>query len=245
MKTVRAFFMCLGMFTALPCPYRPWDESARGRMTACLPAVGLVIGALWYALALAARALLPGALAAALIAVLPLLLTGLIHFDGFMDTADALLSWRPLEKRQAILKDVHCGSFSVAAAILLAMFQFAAALEVIGGDLRPLILIPVAARCGSALCVSLLRPIGHSEYAAMRRESAAPIAAVASFALAMALGGTLMGGACAACLAATALGYALAMLWAYRALRGVSGDLAGFSLCIGELCGIIALAIAS
>ena len=38
------------------------------------------------------------------------------------------------------------------------------------------------------------------------------------------------------------------MRWTQRstvALRGVSGDLAGFSLCIGELCGIIALAIAS
>lgn len=242
MKTVRAFFMCLGMFTALPCPYRPWDESARGRMTACLPAVGLVVGALWYALALAARALLPAALAAALVAALPLLLTGLIHFDGFMDASDALLSWRPLEQRQAILKDVHCGSFSVAAAVLLAMFQFAAASDALGGDLRPLILIPVASRCGSALCVSLLRPIGHSEYAAMRRDPAAPIAAAAAFALALLLGGLLPGARGAVCAGATALGYALAMLWAYRALRGVSGDLAGFSLCLGELFGLIALA---
>ena len=96
MKLIRAFFMCLGMFTALPCPYRPWDEEARGLMTSCLPAVGLVVGALWYGLSLAGRALLPEALAAALTTALPLLLTGLIHLDGFMDTADALLSWRPL-----------------------------------------------------------------------------------------------------------------------------------------------------
>ena len=38
-------------------------------------------------------------------------------------------------------------------------------------------------------------------------------------------------------------GYALAMAWAYRTMQGVSGDLAGFSLCTGELCGLIALAI--
>ena len=45
MKVIRAFFMCLGMFSAIPCPYRPWDEDARSLMTACLPVLGAVIGA--------------------------------------------------------------------------------------------------------------------------------------------------------------------------------------------------------
>ena len=107
MKVIRAFFMCLGMFSALPCPWRPWDEDARGLMTACLPLVGAMIGGLWYALSLLGRALLPDALTAALIAALPFLLTGFMHLDGFMDTSDAILSWRPLEQRQTILKDVH------------------------------------------------------------------------------------------------------------------------------------------
>ena len=66
MKVIRAFFMCLGMFSALPCPWRPWDEDARGLMTACLPLVGAMIGGLWYALSLLGRALLPDALTAAL-----------------------------------------------------------------------------------------------------------------------------------------------------------------------------------
>ena len=38
-------------------------------------------------------------------------------------------------------------------------------------------------------------------------------------------------------------GYTAAMAWAYHTLDGVSGDLAGYSLCIGELCGLAALAI--
>ena len=59
-RWVRAFFMALGMFTALPCPYRPWDKENRGRMLVCLPFVGALIGALWFALALLGRRLLPG-----------------------------------------------------------------------------------------------------------------------------------------------------------------------------------------
>lgn len=243
MRVIKAFFMCMGMFTALPLPYRPWDENARGLMTACLPLAGAVIGGLWYALALLGGAFLPETLCAALIAVLPLLLTGFMHLDGFMDTADAMLSWRPLEKRLTILKDVHCGSFSVVAAILLILGMFAAACDALGSDLRPLLLIPVASRCMSALCVTAIRPIGHSEYAALSRHAGTPVTALIILSLTFAGGWIWLGGSCAIILAGVVAGYAAAMTWLVHTLKGVSGDLAGFSLCVGELCGLIALAV--
>jgi cobalamin synthase len=33
------------------------------------------------------------------------------------------------------------------------------------------------------------------------------------------------------------------MAWAYKDLKGVSGDVAGFALVIGELCGLFAMAV--
>lgn len=243
MRAVRAFFMCLGMFSAIPCPYRPWDEEARGLMTACLPLVGAVVGALWYALSVLGRMWLSEALSAAWIAALPLLLTGFMHLDGLMDTADALLSWRPLEERQKILKDVHCGSFSVVTAILLVLGMFAAASDCRGADLRALVLIPVASRCMSAFCVTALKPIGHSEYATLRRNMGTPVAALLMLALTLLAGGLWLGGAGLVVLIATVAGYGLAMAWAVHVLKGVSGDLAGCALCVGEFCGLVALAI--
>jgi adenosylcobinamide-GDP ribazoletransferase len=50
-------------------------------------------------------------------AVLPVLVTGGIHVDGFMDTADALHSYAEREKKLEILKDPHIGAFSVIAVI--------------------------------------------------------------------------------------------------------------------------------
>lgn len=243
MKLIRAFFMCLGMFSALPCPYRPWDEDARNLMTACLPLVGIVIGGFWLALSMLGRVLLPETLSAVLIAALPLLLTGFMHLDGFMDTSDAVLSWRPLEQRQKILKDIHCGSFSVVAVILLILGMFAAAMDAQEADLRPLLLIPAASRCLSAFCVTALRPIGHSEYAAFNRNLATPLTAAAMLVVTLIAGWLWLGGSCAIALLATILGYACAMAWTAHTLKGVSGDLAGFSLCVGELCGLAALAI--
>lgn len=243
MKIVKAFFMCFGMFSAIPCPYRPWDEEARGLMTACLPLVGAVIGALWYALSVLGRMILPDGLCAAWIAALPFLLTGFMHLDGFMDSADALLSWRPLELRQKILKDVHCGSFSVVAVVLLMLGMFAAAGDAKSDDLRALILIPAASRCLSAFCVTALKPIGHSEYAAFSRHMGTPLAAIVMMILTLVIGWLWIGSGTVLCLLALIAGYAAAMTWAVRTMQGVSGDLAGYALCVGELCGLAALAI--
>ena len=51
MKTyLHAFVMCQSMFCAIPCPWKVWDEQARGKMLLFLPVVGLEIGFLWVIL---------------------------------------------------------------------------------------------------------------------------------------------------------------------------------------------------
>lgn len=233
--------MALGMFTSLPCPYRPWDEEARELMLVCLPIVGAVIGLLWALLAALGTAWLAPTLAAALIAALPWLLTGFIHLDGYMDTSDAILSWKPLEKRQRILKDPHTGSFSVVALGLLMLFSYAAASALTRQDLRALLFIPVVSRCGSAFFVLTLNPIGHSEYARVDGRPAQRLAVAAMWLFAIILGAIVLRARVGALLIET-LAYALAMFWAAHMLKGVSGDVAGFALCVGECAALIALA---
>ena len=127
MKTyLCAFAMCQSMFCAIPFPGRLWDEKARGKMLLFLPAVGLEIGLVWAALAWTVRFLkLPTPVGGLALCACPFLLTGFIHLDGFMDVTDAVKSWRDLEKRRAILKDSHVGSFAVIGLCLLMLSQFA------------------------------------------------------------------------------------------------------------------------
>ena len=230
------------MFTALPLPDGRWEDGLRKHSTACLPLVGLVVGGLWWGAALLARRLLPAHLAGAAIAALPFLATGFIHLDGFMDSCDAMLSWREREARLKILKDVHVGSFSVVALGLLFLFQFAAAMS--AENLFPLMLIPVLSRAGSALCVLTLRPLGHSAYAsAADAPRGFALAVCTEAALALALMALIGGWPGLAAGAAAIAGYALPMRWCVRTLGGVSGDLCGFALTVSELCGLIALAL--
>ena len=238
-RVVRATFMALGMFTALPLPWRPWDEADRALMIACLPIAGAVVGLLWVALAMLARWLLPGC-AAALIAALPWLLTGFIHLDGFMDTSDALLSWRPLEERLRILKDAHTGAFAVIAMAVLALFSYDAAAH-LPFDLRALLFVSVISRCCSSFFVMTLRPIGHSQYAGLQENPGLRLAVVAMWLIAMVACAAWVGGVVLV-LAVETLAYVLAMLASFRALKGVSGDTAGFALSIAECAALATLA---
>lgn len=79
-----------------------------------LPAVGIFSGGallLWSYIC--ARIGVGSILFAAVATILPLLITGGIHMDGFMDTVDALASHKSKELKLQILKDPHAGAFAV------------------------------------------------------------------------------------------------------------------------------------
>jgi len=78
------------------------------------PAVGVLCGAaLWLWAVLAQATGMSGVLFAAIVACLPILVTGGIHMDGYLDTVDALSSHQTCEKKLAIMKDANCGAFAV------------------------------------------------------------------------------------------------------------------------------------
>ena len=179
---IYGFFMAWGMFLAIPCPKKIWSETARRKMLACLPFVGIVVGAVWALCAWLAW-YLPHPLGAALCAAAPWLVTGFLHLDGFMDVCDGILSRRDLETRRRILKDSHCGAFAVICMVLLAMAQWSAFLSAENVPLLPLALVPVASRAAAAVAVLALRPMSTSQYSAMVRGGAPLYVAAAVLAL--------------------------------------------------------------
>ena len=237
-----AFSMTQSMFCRIPWPFNIWDEEARGKMLLFLPVVGLEIGAIWalgwyvcdyFALEPMVRGLI--------LCVIPFLLTGFIHLDGYMDVTDAVGSCRDLEKRRAILKDSHVGAFAVIGCVLLmlAQFAFASCVEHDGGIL---LLIPVVSRCCSALAVTILPPMSTSQYAG-RKLNKAHIAVFCLMLTAALAAGFLLWGKNVLCLVGTLAGYGMALRKSYRSLEGMNGDISGYSLTMGELAGLAVLAI--
>lgn len=102
------------MYSILPVPRLPWTDSTMRYAICGFPLIGVIIGAasvLWYMLCVALG--LSSMVYAAVATLLPLLISGGIHMDGFMDTADALSSHADRERKLEILKDSLVGSFAV------------------------------------------------------------------------------------------------------------------------------------
>ena len=244
MKThFHAWAMCQSMFCAIPAP-QVWDEKAKDRMLLYLPVVGLEIGVIWAALGWLCRFLaLPPLVTGLALSAYPFLVTGFIHLDGFMDVTDAVKSWRDLERRREILKDSHVGSFSVISIVLLMLAQFAvfsSAPE--DADLLVLGFIPAVSRCCSSLAVTGLKPMSTSQYAD-RRKPKSHLAVLGVMLAVFLAAGFFLSGKYGFALLGCIVGYALALLRAYRSLEGMNGDISGYALTIGELCAVAVWAL--
>ena len=238
MSWIYGFFMAWGMFLAIPCPVKIWKEEARGKQLACFPLIGFIVGGLWILMDLV-TAKLPLPLRAVCMAALPHLATGFIHLDGFMDVCDAVLSRRDLETRQKILKDSHCGAFAVICLGLLFLTQWSAFQSAQTVSRLTLLCIPVSSRACGAMAVMLLKPMGSSQYAKLPKSGCVVLPCVllaVSVILPIILAGSFAPLSCAAV-------YWLCCAYGVRQLGGMSGDISGFSLTLGELAGVLILVL--
>ena len=243
-KYFKAFYMSLGMFCGIPLPFFIWEEKYISLMVANLPLIGLLIGTLWWLVGLLLLFLgAPLMLTAAIMTITPFFIAGFIHLDGFMDTSDAHLSRRNLEDRLRILKDPNVGAFAVVMLAILFLLQFAAMHTIMenGRHLALFISISVISRCCSAFSIFTLRHMPTSNYIKNINGSYKVIVlfiAVIGFVFSYIYAGIFA----LIVLAAVVLGFILAIRVVYKSFEGISGDLLGYSLVIGELFGLITLA---
>ena len=245
MKTLlHAYAMCQSMFCSIPCPWKIWDEKAKGKMLLFLPIIGLEIGAIWAGLAwLCSFLKLPALVTGLLLCAYPYIVTGFIHLDGYMDVTDAVKSWRDLERRREILKDSHVGSFAVIGIVLLMIAQFALfASAPKDANFLILIFIPAVSRCCSALAVTGLRPMSTSQYADQTKPKSHMVVLTVMLLLFLAAG-FLLCGKYGFVLFGGLAGYALALHHGYKSLDGMNGDISGYALTIGELCAVAVYAL--
>lgn len=115
MRLLNALAIAISMYSKLPAPTVEWDEKNMKYAMCFFPIVGVVIGILQFVIGYILFMYTScGKLAfAAVMTLIPVLVTGGIHLDGYADTIDALSSWGDREKKLMILKDPNTGAFAV------------------------------------------------------------------------------------------------------------------------------------
>jgi adenosylcobinamide-GDP ribazoletransferase len=231
----------LRFLTILPIPGMPsMSEQSIARAIPLFPLAGALIGALLAGVGLAAGALWDEWARAALVVVAWGVVTAGLHLDGLSDTFDAVMSWRPRERKLEIMKDSRIGAMGALA--LAAVLALKIAWLHGAGDmwLRAVWLAPVLGRWADTYGIFWFPAareggLGRDFQSQVRRRDFV-VATLTALALALLLAGPRGLIALALVWAAT---QALAMWWT-RDLGGLTGDTYG-ALC--EIAEVLALAV--
>lgn len=126
MGVIKSLLICLSMYTTIPVPQISWDNKNMKYIFFMLPLIGIMLGLIEYLIYLFAVYFnISSILYAALSTAALILFTGGIHLDGYADTMDAVFCHGDIEKRRQVLSDAHTGAFAVIYTILYIILLFA------------------------------------------------------------------------------------------------------------------------
>ena len=146
--------VAIGFLTVIPVPGVVVAPSVAGRAAATFPVLGALVGLGLGGIGLLLDRVLPAGPVAALLIAAGVLVSGGLHLDGLMDTADGLAAGRSREQRLAIMRDSRVGAFGAMAAILAILAQFACLSELTGAE-RLLALVVAAATSRWAMLAAM------------------------------------------------------------------------------------------
>ena len=240
MNLIYNLIIAFAMYSKIPMPHIDWTKERMRYVFCFFPVIGMVIGGamvLWKKYGM----LLTGNedFHTAVLILIPVIITGGIHFDGFLDTCDALSSYKTMEEKLEILKDSHAGAF----AILMGCCYFVLDYGVFHAvDMRAMRLLAVGyvlSRSLSGLAIVAFQKARKSGLAATFSDSAQKktvaitmIVYIVACAAVMIVTEPVVGTICFL----TAI---LVFIWyrfmSYGKFGGITGDLAGFFLQVCEL----------
>lgn len=250
MKTVlSSFIIAMAMYSKIPMPKVEWNQKNMKYSLCFFPFIGVIIGILMYGWSRACLALGFGQVCFALVgAVIPVLVTGGIHVDGFMDTADALASYADKDKKLDILKDAHIGAFSVIMAVCY-FFLYAAGLTQIWKK-DQLLLLGLSFVISRALSgMSLVWFRGAKKEGTLYTFSATAHRQTVRVVLVAVLAGSFIGALLISPVIGAVTALAAMWVWTYyyymskNKFGGITGDLAGYFLCLCELSGVLVIGL--
>lgn len=250
------FKIAFSMYSKIPMPKSDWtDENMRYAMC-FFPLVGGVIGSITMGCFLLFQRIgLSGTnFSAILLLLIPVAVTGGIHVDGLIDTADALSSYQPMEKRLEILKDPRTGAFGVIWAVLYFLFFFG--IYSLADSLKPLTaerlfwaisLVFVISRALSGYAIVTFEKAKNTGLAASFSDGAKKRAVQIVMVLYLVIAGILLVDINIT-YAAGGLITALVVFFYYKHMAkekfgGITGDLAGWFLQICELSMILVMTL--
>ncbi len=146
---MKSFLIALQFLTRIQLvTQKSWTAEDFGKSTRAFPLVGFVLGIVQMLVAWGLLQTLGICnTTVGILLLLPIILTGGLHSDGFMDTVDGVFSGRDRERKLEIMKDSRVGSYGVVAFVCLMFFTWSLLRDTPAAFLLPAVYImPVVGR---------------------------------------------------------------------------------------------------
>lgn len=240
MSIINSFFIALSMYSRIPVPRVNWEKESMRYAMCFFPMIGVVIGAVMYLAGwLLDKTSVGGLFRGVVFTLIPIIITGGIHMDGFMDTMDALGSWGDREKKLEILKDSHAGAFAILGMGCYLMWSVAVWSELPAEVLRVCSVSFVLSRALSGFSVVTFPAARNSGLLKTFQDRAQKKVVRITMCLYVAAAVIMMAAMDARAMTGAVTGVMIAFLYYVMVSRkqfgGVTGDLAGFFLETAEL----------
>ena len=240
MSIINSFFIALSMYSRIPVPRVDWEKENMRYAMCFFPMIGVVIGAVMYLAGwLLDKTSVGGLFRGVVFTLIPIMITGGIHMDGFMDTMDALGSWGDREKKLEILKDSHAGAFAILGMGCYLIWSVAVWSELPAEVLRVCGVSFVLSRALSGFSVVTFPAARNSGLLKMFQDGAQKKVVRITMCLYVAAAVIMMAVMNARAMTGAVTGVMIAFLYyivvSRKQFGGVTGDLAGFFLETAEL----------
>lgn len=247
-----SFKIAFSMFSKIPMPQAEWTKDNMKYMFCFFPFIGAVIAGITLLAAHAGRRFgFDRNFVAVILVLIPVLVTGGIHVDGLLDTADAMSSWQERKRRLEILKDSNAGAFAVITACVYFLVWYGAYSQMEDHFLAICVMCAgfMVSRCLSALGVILIPKAKEdgtvAEFSKKAEDKTVRNVLIVYLILLLALMvwiHPVLG------ISAFACGILVFLYYRSMAMKyfgGTTGDLAGFFLCTCEAGMALVLAVLS
>lgn len=241
MYLLNALAIAISMYSKIPAPTVEWNEKNMKYAMCFFPVVGIVIGILQLLIGnfLLACTECGTFFYAAVMTLIPVVVTGGIHLDGYADTTDALSSYGEREKKLEILKDPHTGAFAVIGLCVYFLADFALWSEITREMLPVIACMYMISRALSGISVVTFRAAKNSGLLKTFQDGAQRLRVRVVLIIWLCFCGCLMmvlsWKQAAGALLAAALVFLYYYIMSRKQFGGTTGDLAGYFLQVCEL----------
>ena len=132
-RVINRFGFALTFLTRLPFPGKiKYNDKLPSRSMGLYPLIGLIIGSIIFTFDYLVGGFLPPRLTNVFVLTLFVYITGGLHLDGLIDTADGIFSCREKEKIIEIMHDSLIGAFGAIAMFLTLLLKYSLLMELQG-----------------------------------------------------------------------------------------------------------------